>query len=69
MTTRKPPADVERRMLSFALAAAYLGVSLRAMKGELGGPQGEIPRVVIAGRVLFDRQDLDAYIEKAKRSA
>lgn len=66
--TRPAPADAERRLLNYERAAAYLGISLRAMK-NLGGPKGPILRVEIGDRVLFDKADLDRYIEKLKRSA
>lgn len=58
---------VERRMLDYKNAAIYLGISLRGMK-ELAS-KGKIPKVLIGHRVLFDRDDLDAFIEKIKRSA
>ena len=61
-------AELERRLLNYTRAAAYLGVSLRTMK-ELGGPQGSIARVTIANRVLFDKTDLDRYIDAAKKAS
>lgn len=66
--TRPLPTDVERRLLNYERAAAYIGVSVRTMK-ELGGPNGRIPRVNIEGRVLFDKVDLDAFIDKTKRAS
>lgn len=66
--TKRLPADAERRLLNYERAAAYLGISQRAMK-ELGGPDGKIQRVEIGHRVLFDRADLDAYIERMKRAS
>jgi excisionase family DNA binding protein len=61
------PVALERRLLNYARAAAYLGISLRAVK-ELAA-DGKIPKTPIGHRVLFDREDLDAFIERAKRSA
>lgn len=61
-----PP--IERRLFGYAHAAAYLGISERAMK-DLGGPNGQILQVKIGHRTLFDREDLDAYIERIKRQA
>lgn len=61
------PIPTERRMLSYALAAAYLGISLRGMK-ELAA-NGEVLKVPIGARVLFDREDLDAFIDRKKRAA
>lgn len=66
--TRTLPRDAERRLLNYERAAAYLGISIRAMK-EIGGPNGKIPRVEIGVRRLFDKDDLDRYIERIKRSA
>ena len=62
------PDDLERRLLNYERAAAYLGISVRAMK-ELGGPQGQILQVKLGGRVLFDKTDLDAHIERVKRAS
>ena len=60
--------STERRLLSYKAAATYLGISERAMK-ELGGPNGQILQVKIGHRVLFDRSDLDGYIDALKKSA
>lgn len=68
MVDKKTPADAERRLLDYTRSAAYLGVSLRSMK-ELGGPNGQIPRIEIGARILFDKVDLDAYIERMKRAS
>lgn len=66
--TKKTPEHSERRLLDYGRSAAYLGISLRSMK-ELGGPDGKIPRVEIGHRVLFDRGDLDRFIEKTKKAS
>lgn len=63
----KKPDDAERRLLSYEYAAAYLGISLRGMKTL--SAEGEIRRVEIGARVLFDRSDLDAFIERTKRAS
>lgn len=67
MGDKKAPADAERRLLDYARAAAYLGVSVRTMK-DLSA-RGEVLKVQIGHRVLFDRVDLDAFIERLKRNA
>lgn len=66
--TRPLPRDGERRLLDYAALAHYLSVSLRMAK-ELGGPNGAIARTQIGNKVLFDKQDVDSYIERVKRSA
>lgn len=63
--SKSAPADAVRRLLPYAYAAAYLGVSLRGMK-QLAA-DGEVPKVEIGARVLFDRVDLDAYVDRCKR--
>jgi excisionase family DNA binding protein len=63
----KPVATFERRLLPYKGAAAYLGISERAVK-QLAA-DGEIPKTPIGHRVLLDREDLDRFIERTKRSA
>lgn len=66
--TKSLPRDAERRLFDYAHLAAYLSVSLRTAK-MLGGPDGQIPRTQIGAKVLFDREDVNRYIESVKRSA
>lgn len=65
--TKSLPRDAERRLLDYAHTAAYLGISLRSAK-ELAR-NDKFPKVQIGHRVLFDKADLDAYIERVKRGA
>lgn len=58
---------IERRLLDYTKAAAYLSISLRSMK-QLAA-DGKVPKVLIGHRVLFDKDDLDAFIEKIKRAS
>lgn len=67
MVDKKTPADAERRLLDYTRSAAYLGISLRGMK-QLAA-DGEVRKVEIGHRVLFDRSDLDAYIERIKKAS
>lgn len=64
----RQPAPIERRLFDYARAAAYLGISLRKMK-EIGGPNGVIMRVEIGNKKLFDKVDLDAYVERLKAAS
>lgn len=57
-----------KRLLDYKHLATYLSVSLATAKA-LGGPNGSIPRVEIGAKVLFDVADVDAWIERKKRSA
>ena len=66
MTTKNLP-QMERRLMSYKEAAGYLGISERGMK-QLAG-DGLIRKVQIGSRVLFDRADVDAYIEKIKKAS
>lgn len=67
MVDKKTPADAERRLLDYNRSAAYLGISLRGMK-QLAA-DNKILKVEVGHRVLFDKVDLDAYIDRLKRSA
>ncbi len=53
-----------RRLLSVPESAVYLGVSVWTMRGL--GWNGEVPEVKIGRRTLFDREDLDRFIERSK---
>jgi excisionase family DNA binding protein len=59
--------QVERRLLGYALAAEYLGISKRQM--EQLARDNEVVKVTIGHRVLFDRADLDAYVDRLKAAA
>lgn len=67
MTGKKALPTAERRLLSYGNAAEYLGISLRGMKDLAAN--GEIRKVQIGHRVLFDRGDLDGYIERIKKAS
>lgn len=58
---------VERRLMSYRDAASYLGISERGMK-QLAA-EGKVRKVQIGSRVLFDRSDVDEYVEKAKKAS
>jgi excisionase family DNA binding protein len=59
-----PPADAPRRLLALPEAAAYLGISPWTVR-ELQW-KGKLPRVDLGRKLLFDRADLDALIERQK---
>lgn len=67
MGDKKTPADAERRLLDYTRLAAYLGVSIRQAKYLAA--EGEIPKVLIGHRVLFDRADVDSYVERIKKAS
>lgn len=63
----KQIAPLERRLLNYTALAAYLGISLRQAK-ELA-IKGELVKIHIGSRVLFDRADADEFIERAKKAS
>lgn len=63
----KAIAPIERRLLNYTALATYLGISMRQAK-ELAA-NGEFVKIRIGARVLFDRADADAFIERAKRAS
>lgn len=58
---------IERRLLGYPQVAIYLGISVRSAK-DLAAT-GKLTKVLIGHRVLFDREDIDAYIERVKRAS
>jgi len=59
------PANVrEQRLLSQQDAARYLGISYWTIRDLVF--RREIPPVKIGRRVLVDRVDLDAYLDRSK---
>lgn len=57
----------ERRLFPRADAAYYLGISLRSM--DQLKKDGKIAPTELAGRTVYDRRDLDAYVDRVKRGA
>ena len=52
------------RLLSQQEAAAYLGISYWTLRDLTF--RGEVPHVKIGRRILVDRLDLDAYLDRVK---
>jgi excisionase family DNA binding protein len=52
------------RLLSQQEAAVYLGISYWTLRDLTF--RGEVPHVKIGRRILIDRLDLDAYLDRAK---
>ena len=52
------------RLLSQQEAAAYLGISYWTLRDLTF--RGELPHVRIRRRILIDRLDLDAYLDRVK---
>ena len=62
---RLPQASpITPRLLSQREAATYLGISYWTLRDLTF--QGEIPHVKIRRRILVDRLDLDAYLDRMK---
>ena len=58
------PNVLAPRLLSQQEAAAYLGISYWTLRDLTF--RGELPHVKIGRRILVDRLDLDAYLDRAK---
>jgi excisionase family DNA binding protein len=56
--------DPYRRLLSQKEEAAYLGISYWTLRDLVF--RGDLPCVRINRRLLLDRQDLDAFLERTK---
>lgn len=60
----KHPNGLPPRLLSQHEAATYLGISYWMLRDLTF--RGEVPHVKIGRRILVDRLDLDAYLDRAK---
>lgn len=63
-SSKVEPIAIQPRLLPVKAAAAYLGATVWAVRC-LAWNQ-ELPFAKIGGRLLFDRADLDAYIDRVK---
>lgn len=60
--------SAERRLFDYASAATYLSIGRRGV--EKLAADGELPKVTgITNKVLFDRVDLDAYVDRMKKAS
>ena len=60
------PASTTQKLLSVPEAAAYTGMS-KSWLDKQRTTGGFVPHVKIGRRVFYDRADLDAAVEQAKR--
>lgn len=58
------PAPLQARMLNVKQAAIYIGATVWFIRTQAW--QKKIRSVTFGNRLLFDRADLDAFIEQAK---
>ncbi len=65
-TTSPSVATIVPRMLNAADAARYLGVGTFALRGLHW--ESKLRGVFIGRRLLFDRNDLDKYVDALKRT-
>jgi len=61
---QKSEPIVERRLLDIKTAAAYLSSSVWFLRSLIWSRQ--IPFLKLGNRYLFDKKDLDAFIERQK---
>lgn len=55
---------VRPRLLNVSEAAAYLGTTVSVMRSLVWSR--ELPKLILGQRLLFDREDLDAFVVKKK---
>jgi hypothetical protein len=60
-------AGVQPRLIGIRAAAAYLGCTIWAARSLAWGRA--VPSLKIGNRVLFDKADLDRYVESQKTTA
>ena len=66
MTAQASP--IERRLFDYSAAAIYLGIGKRGV--EQLAKDGELPKITnITNKVLFDKADLDAFVDRKKAGA
>lgn len=58
---------VQPRMLDIKAAALYLGTTVRFMRSLVW--DRKLPKLKFGKKYVFDRQDLDKFIEQQKRAA
>jgi excisionase family DNA binding protein len=63
----KPELTIKHRLLTIQQAAEYLNSSRRFIRSL--GWSGKFPYVRFGKRILFDRNDLDNFIESQKSTA
>jgi excisionase family DNA binding protein len=63
-TSKLPPAVVEPRLFSIKATAAYLSATVWFVRTLVW--EKKIPSVRFGHRLVFDRADLDAYVERVK---
>ena len=59
--------NLEARLLTVQQASKYLGTTVRCMRSLAWNK--EVPSIRLGKRLLFDRQDLDAFIAAKKCAA
>lgn len=62
--TNNPEVSLQPRLIGIKAAAVYLGATVWAMRSLVWNR--EVPSLRIGNRVLFDKKDLDAYVEMQK---
>jgi excisionase family DNA binding protein len=65
--TSPAPVQLAPRMLAAPAAAAYLGIGTFALRHLHW--DGKVRGVFIGRRLLFDKNDLDKYVDALKRAA
>jgi excisionase family DNA binding protein len=67
MAKKSSTSQVEPRLLNIKMAAAYLSCTIWALRSLVW--KREIPFVRIGQKLLFDRADLDRFVDSKKVAA
>jgi excisionase family DNA binding protein len=62
---KETPAPIAPRLLNIEMAAQYLSTTAWAMR-KLAWSK-DVPHIRLGTRILFDKQDLDMFIARAKQ--
>ncbi len=62
-----PVSVITPRLLTIQQSASYLGTTVWAIRSLVWNRQ--VPSIRIGKRILFDKIDLDAYVESRKKAA
>jgi excisionase family DNA binding protein len=64
VTKESASTPIQSRLLNVRAAAAYLSCTVWAVRNLVWNR--DVPSLKIGNRILFDRKDLDAFIERIK---
>jgi len=63
----KADARMPKRMLSFPEVAHYIGLSTQTVRNKFYSGEFPIPAKRIFSKVLWDKKDVDAYLDSLRK--